>query len=745
MAVWHKTGCVLCTQNCGLEVLVEDGRMVKVRPDRENPRSRGYVCRKGLNVINHQYPEDRLRVPLKRTSNGFEPISREQAIEEIARKIREIVDRNGPRSLAYMGGGAQGGWLEAAFGVNLLRAMGSQYYYSSAGQEFSGLFWVCGRLFGKQYLVSMPDEEASEILVAWGWNGMQSHQMPRAPKVLMEFSKDPDRLLVVIDPRLSETAKAANIHLAVRPGADSLLMKAMISIILEKGWEAKDFLEEHVLGWDKIKPWFEGFDAKGALDVCRLDYEKTRDLCRLLTSRRWCVHPDLGLFMGRHSTLNMYLLHILGTVCGIYGKRGGNVFPGLVLPLGFHAEERDEKTWRTVSTGMPPAAAGSFPPSVMPEEILSDHPKRLRAVLVSGSNPLRAYPDTAAYEKAFSALELLVVSDIAMTETARLAHYVLPCRTFYESWDTTFVPLTFPKVYVQLRGPVVDPPQSCLEASQIYTLLADELGLIPAIPEELEQAARGNRLAFAGKLLAWAKANPAVSKIMPMVLSKTLGKVWDSASKAAFWGMLMTAPAAFRANAERAGFRQGLDQGERLFQAILDNPQGLWIGEADPDNNLASLQTASKKIEIYIPELEDFARTLNGSSEDRDLRMPRELPFVLNAGRHTRYNANTMMRNPEWNKGKRACTIAVHPEDAQSLGLQDGQNVRVTTKGGSVVGELEVSDEVRQGMVLIPHGFGLMCGEGCYGVNVNYLTQSTHRDTLGTPMHRFIPCRVEAA
>lgn len=742
MAVWHKTGCVLCTQNCGLEVLVEDGRMVKVRPDNENPRSRGYACRKGLNVINHQYPIDRLTVPMKRAGSGFETISWEQAIDEIAQKIRAVVDENGPQSLAYMGGGAQGGWLEAAFGLTLLRGMGSQYYYSSSGQEFSGLFWVSGRLFGKQYLFTIPDEEATEILVAWGWNGMESHQMPRAPKVLTEFSKDPERLLVAIDPRKSETAGIANIHLAVRPGTDALLMKAMISIIWENGWEAKDYIEKHVLGWDRIKSWFEGFDSKAALDVCQLDYEKTLNLCRLLTTRRWCVHPDLGLYMGRHGTLNMYFLHILGVVCGIYGRRGGNVFPGLVMPMGFHADERNEKTWRTVATGMPPAAAGSFPPSVMPEEILADHPHRLRAVLVSGSNPLRAYPDTAAYEKAFSAVDLLVVSDIAMTETARLAHYVLPCRTFYESWDTTFMPLTFPKVYGQLRGPIVSPPESCLEASQIYTLLADKLGLIPAIPDELVQAAQENRLAFAAELMGWAKKEPGALKSMPLVLSKTLGRVWDSASKAAFWGMLMTAPSLFRANAERAGFPQGSDQGERIFQALLDHPEGLWIGEADAADNLASLQTASKKIEIHIPELEESARSLNAVGEEKDLEMPREFPFILNAGRHTKYNANTMMRNPEWNKGKRACTIALNPTDAEALGLQDGGNVRVTTKGGSVVGELEVSDRVRQGMVLIPHGFGLRYADQTYGLNVNYLTQTIHRDMLGTPMHRFIPCRV---
>ncbi len=146
MGEWHKTGCVLCAQNCGLEALVEDNRMKKIRPDRANPRSRGYVCRKGLNVINHQYPADRLTEPLKRAGGRLEAISWDRAIGEIADKLLDLLERHGPRCLAYMGGGAQGGNMEAGFGLGLLRALGSQNYYSSAGQEFSGAWWVSGRM-----------------------------------------------------------------------------------------------------------------------------------------------------------------------------------------------------------------------------------------------------------------------------------------------------------------------------------------------------------------------------------------------------------------------------------------------------------------------------------------------------------------------------------------------------------------------------------------------------------------------
>ena len=743
MGEWHKTGCVLCAQNCGLEILVEDNKMVRVRPDKANPRSEGYACRKGLNVIYHQYPADRLTRPLKKVDGEFVPVSWEQAISEIAEKLKLTLDQHGPRSLAYMGASAQGGHFEASFGLTLLRKLGSQYMYTSGGQEFSGSWWVQGRMFGKQYILTGPDEHATDMLIAWGWNGMESHQMPQARKILTAISKDPHRLLVSIDPRKSETAAIANIHLAIRPGCDALLVKAMIAIIVHEGWENTGYISDHVEGWEAIRPWFQHFDEKAAIEVCELDYGTVHDLCRLMTTKRWSFHPDLGIYMGRKSTLNSYLLNILGAVCGIFGQRGGNGIPGMVMPLGYHADERNPKVWKTVVTNMPPAAAGSFPPSVLPDEILTDHPDRLRAAIVSVCNPLRSWPDTQALEKAFSKLDLLVVHDIVMSETARLAHYVLPCRTFYESWDGTFFPWTFPKIFFQMRRPIVKPEGDCLEASQIFTLLADKLGLIPEIPDDLMEASSKDRMTFGAKLMEWGAAHPESLAVMPFVLAKTLGKEWDSAALAALWGLMMTAPKDFRKNALRLGFEPGFDLGDRIFQAILDHPEGLWVGESDADNNLAGVKTTSGKIELVIPELSDALEKLNADSERRDLALPADFPLILSAGRHTDKTMNTLMRNPQWNKGKRACTVAAHPLLAQNLGLADGDTVRVTTEAGSAVGELEVSESVRNGTVLIPHGFGLIYDGKTYGINVNHLTKNTNRDPLGTPLHRFVPCRLE--
>ncbi|MFY9397414.1 MAG: molybdopterin-dependent oxidoreductase [Desulfomonilia bacterium] len=745
MGQWHKTGCVLCAQNCGLEVLVEDNRIVKVRGDRDNPRSRGYICRKGMHVAFYQHHADRLTTPLKKVGGSFERISWDQAATEIAEKLASIVEAYGPKSFAYMGGGGQGCHFEAAFGVRLLRAMGSRYHYSALGQELTGIFWAFGRVTGKQYLFTIPDEERTDMLLAIGWNGMQSHQMPRAPIVLKEIARDPDKLLVVIDPRKSETAAIADIHLPLRPGTDALLARAMIAIILKEGWHDREYIEQHAAGFDEIEPWFEGFDVAEAIRVCGLDYGMVKEVCRELGRRSWCMHPDLGVYMNRHSTAASYLYLVLAGICGRICTPGGNVIPGRLMPLGAHTDERDPRTWRTVSTGFP-ALMGVFPPNVLPEEILSGHPERIRAVLCSQSNPLRSYADTAAYEEAFGKLDLLVTCELAMTETAALSHYVLPARSGYESWDGTFFPWTFPDIYFQMRRPIVEPAGEPLEVSQIMTLIAEKLGIIPRIPETLHRAAFTDRAAFGMELMTFAAQEPSALKNMPFILAKTLGEKMDSANLAALWGLLQVAPGDFRRDAERAGFTPGPDLGEQLFKAICDHPEGLIIGRCDKDDNFGKLRTKDGRVNLCIPEMEQWVKSIDARSEELALAPDPDYPLILNAGRHMSTNANTLMRDPSWNDGRRACTLAMNPSDAEDLGLSDGQLVRVITEAGEATIELEVTERARKGQVIIPHGFGLVYQGKIYGVNVNRLTKNTHRDRFAaTPLHRYVPCRVEPA
>jgi anaerobic selenocysteine-containing dehydrogenase len=450
--------------------------------------------------------------------------------------------------------------------------------------------------------------------------------------------------------------------------------------------------------------------------------------------------------MGRHSTLQSYLIVVLLAICGRICKPGGNYFPGMVIGERMHSDPDDPNTWRTVKTGIP-AIQRQFPPNVMPEEIMNDHPDRIRAVFTYGGNPLRSYADTTAYEESFKKLDLLVTAELSMTETAALAHYVLPSRSAYESWDATTFSNHFPEVYFQLRRPVVEPEREQLEGGEIYTRLADAMGLIPELPESLYQAAqKGCGKEFRDAVMGYVMQHPESMNAVPFILSKTLGNAIGSAHTAGLFGAFQVRSEVLMKEAERAGFAMGPDQGIEIFNAIMDKPEGVLAGIVDPDSNMAELRTTSGKIELYNEEMEKWLEEIDPERELELLEKDRkEYPFILSAGRHMDYNANTAMRDPAWNKGKRACTVIMNPVDAEKHGFTDGQMVKVATEAGEETIELEVTEMTREGYIMIPHGFGMIHDGVKYGANVNRLTKNTHRDRIATtPFHRYVPCRVEA-
>lgn len=550
---WQKTGCVLCAQNCGLLVKVSGNRIIKVKGDPENPRSRGYLCRKGANIANFQHHRDRLTTPLKKTAQGFTEISWEQAYREIGDTLRQTVDEYGPRSLSLIGGGGQGSHFEAPFAASLLKGLGSRYHYTALAQELTGYFWCAGRMLGRQNKFPIPDEHHADMLLAVGWNGMVTHQMPRAPLTIKEFAKNPDKLLVVIDPRKSETARAANLHLAITPGSDALLARAMIAILFEQSWEDRQYLSQHTTGLEDIQAWFNDFDIHKALAVCGVEYPQVKDLCRELSQRTWCMHTDLGVIMNRHSTLASYLYLLLSAVCGRLCVTGGNVIPGNVVPLGGHSDERRTKTWRTKETDFP-EIMGYFPPNVFPEEVLSDHPERLRAVVVTSSNPLRSFADTYAWEKAFEKLDLKVTIDIAMTETAELSDYVLPARSPYESYDGSFFSWNYPEIYFQMRQPVLEPSSDTKESGLILAEIAEAAGIVPDLPDYLYSAAAKDRMTFTTALLSYIHKHPRYRRLMPFIIAKARAGHTESNNLDALWGLLLASPQTLRKNAARAGY-----------------------------------------------------------------------------------------------------------------------------------------------------------------------------------------------
>ena len=597
---WEKTSCPLCYHNCGLALQTDGHTIAKVRADKEHPRTKGYICRKGVRVAHYQDHKERLTHPLKKDGGQFVRVSWEQAISEIAERLKGVVGAYGPRSFAYMGGGNVGTQAEMAFGRTLLSALGSRYHYTPLAQEFTGMFWVCGRGYGRQNWEPKPDLDRAKNLLVIGWNGYLSTGVNRAKNRIDEFAKDQDKQLIVVDPFLSETAKRAHRHLKLRIGTTALFLKSMIALILSEGWENKTYIDIYCMDFDKILPWFKDFDIRSALNVCALDYDEVKDTAELYATEKTALKSDLGLLMDRQSTINSYLEMVLMAICGRIGTSGGNVFKGSILQLP-HSDERDDSTWRTVETGIP-EICGVFPPNVAPEEILSDKDDRIRAILVSTSNPLRSYADTLAYERAFSELDLLVTIEIAMTETARMSDYVLPAKSSFEKWDFASSGMTFPKVHFQLRHPCCEWRGEPFEEGEILTRLAEELGILPEIPDSLFQAAQGERSDYLAALMELVGTHKDVEPLIPFIVSKTLGQSLNSANLALVWLILNMYAQSATDDVARAGYEISPTVGDTLFQELLNHPEGIVIGKLDPDNNLSLLQTPDKRVHVYIED-----------------------------------------------------------------------------------------------------------------------------------------------
>jgi anaerobic selenocysteine-containing dehydrogenase len=391
-----------------------------------------------------------------------------------------------------------------------------------------------------------------------------------------------------------------------------------------------------------------------------------------------------------------------------------------------------------------PAIMGVFPPNVLPEEIASDRDDRIRALVVVGANPLRSFADTTAYEKAFKKLDLLVVLDVAMSETAAMADYILPGRTAYESYDTTFWSFDYPEIFFHIRRPVVEPAPETRENGWIMNALAERMELLPDLPDVLFHAAKEDRGLFSRELGKYVASTPGAAFKLPFILARVLGPELGSSNLAFLWGLIWSAPAHLKKAMVRAGFSEGEDQTEQVYQAIMDHPEGIWLGRLDPEKNLETISTEDGRIHLHHPELITWLDSITPEAEVEALSLEGEYPMILMAGWHNDNNANTLMRDPAWNAGRRVGCLAVHTRDAAEMGIADGERVRLTTQAGAVTVEVEISKLTRPGMVLLPQGFGLDFEGQSVGVNVNRLTPAGHRDRIAaTPYHRRVPCRLE--
>ena len=746
------TACILCSRNCGLRVEIDGRRFTRIRGDEAHPNSRGYLCQKAARLEHYQNHADRLRHPLRRTADGrFERIGWDQALDEIAQRLVAIRDRHGGQAFALVGGAGQGNHLGSAYSRQLLPAMRSRFAYNSLGQEKTGDFWVNGRLFGHQTCHTTEDVEHADFVLFIGCNPFQSHGIPSARDTLRELRKDPARTMVVVDPRRTETAEQADVHLQLRPGTDAFLLAAMLAIIVRDGLLDLGFIGAHTSGFDEVEHRLRRVPIEEyarRADVPLADVERVAR--GFAGARRACVRVDLGTQHTLHTTLNAWLEKLLWLLTGNFGREGTNNLHAHLLPILGHTDERrrieGKPLPRTAHHGMHPIA-GLFPPNILPDEILEAGEDRIRAAVVDSCNPLLTWADTQAYERAFASLELLVVVDVAMTETARLAHYVLPAASQFEKWEATGFNLEFPENYFHLRHPLFEPLGEALPEPEIYTRLLERMGVVPRRFPLLSAIARlepeaTDFLPYVAALAATLTRRRQLAPYAASITYRTLGPTLpDGAAAAAFLlPLAMQFSARHAAAVRRAGHRGGRRTlGSRLFRALLEQRSGVVISRHEYDEVWSLVRTPDGRIQLAVPEMLAELDALASESPE-----PGTYPFILMAGERRSYNANQIYRDPAWRKVDREGAMRVHPKDAAALGLAAGDAAVVQ----SATGELEVSvaldDSVRPGVVTLPHGYGgHYDGRGPIGPAVNRLTATAHCDPFTkTPYHKYVPVRI---
>jgi anaerobic selenocysteine-containing dehydrogenase len=747
MSEWRSTACILCECNCGIEVQLggEDGRrLVKVRGDDAHPASRGYACEKPSRLDFYQNGPHRLTKPLRRREDGtFEEIDWETAIREVAGRFAAIRNEYGGESIFYYGGGGQGNHLPAVYGPATRSLLGSVHSANALSQEKTGEFWVATKMVGGY---SRGNFEHCEVALFLGKNPWFSHGIPRARLTLREIANDPARTLIVIDPRRSETADIADIHLQVKPGGDAFLLAAMIAVIVQEGLVKRDWLAEHADGLEQVLPHFASLDVVAHAAKSEVPEEQVRSTARrIAAAESVATFEDLGVQMNLHSTLVSYLHKLLVLLTGNFGKKGAEYRPSTLVPHAFNGEERGT----TPVTGAK-IIGGLTPCNLVPDEILTDHPKRFRAMLIESGNPAHSIADGTRMREALAALDLVVVIDVAFTETARLADYVLPVASQFEKAEAVFFNFEFPNNYFYLRRALMPPLPGLFSEAELHARLAEALGALPKdAVGALREAWLEGRVAFRTKFFDLIRADARLVAIAPVLVYRAIGDLLPEglAEGAGVWAICQLTAPRIAPSLARAGFTGSPPEAaDALFDAMLASKTAITFSVDEWEESFARVTTPNRRIQLAIPELFD---ELDGLASEAE-QVNRDFPLVLSAGERRSFTANTIIRNPEWRKKDRAGALRMHPDDAKRAGVEDGGRARLSTRRGSAEVSVEISDRMQPGHISLPNGLGLdfpdaSVGRVATGVSPNELTRSEDRDWLaGTPWHKHTPARVEA-
>ena len=691
--------CPLCEATCGLELTLEGRTLVRVRGDREDVFSHGYLCPKGLSLVDLEGDPDVLRRPLIRDAGGtHREASWEEAFELVDAKLRPIIAEHGPAAVAvYLGNPNVHNLAGTLYNLVLTRALGGASVFTATSVDQMPKQVACAYLFGSGLSIPIPDVDRTQYLLMLGANPMVSNgslfTAPDLPGRLRALKARGGKL-VVVDPRRTETARRADEHHAIVPGTDAHLLFALVNVLFAEDRIAPGRLEEHTAGIDVVRGLAEPFTPEAVAPVTGIAADDIRRMARELASAESAaVYGRMGTTTQEFGTLASWLVDVLNVLTGNLDRPGGAMFtkpatggsntagtPGVGKGARFGQR-------RTRVRGLPDHF-GEFPVAALAEEILEPGDGRIRALVTVAGNPAVSTPDARTLERAMDELELMVSVDIYLNETTRHADVILPGESQLTRghYDLAFTALSCRNV-ANYSPPALEAEPGSMHEWEVLLRLtgivtgqgpnADLAGLDGFVARQLFERGIANPLSPANGV----DPNEAWSQVVD-----------------AFEGPERLVDILLRTGPYGDGF--GRDPEGLSLPKLIEHPHGIDLGPLQPRIPEA-LRTPSGKIELAPDDVvADVARLR--ASLDRS----RNGELVLIGRRQLRSNNSWMHNLPALAGGSNTCTLLIHPEDAARFGVEDGKPARVATAAGTVDVEVEVTDALRPGVVSLPHGWG---------------------------------------
>ncbi len=717
--------CPLCEATCGLALTLDGDDVVRVEGDPDDPLSRGFLCPKGATIGALHADPDRLRAPLIRRGDALVECTWEEAFAAVAEGLDRVVAAHGKESMGVYLGNPNVHTLAGPFYVPaFVRALGTRHVFSASTVDQMPQHLASGLMFGHPDRIPVPDLDRSDWLLMLGANPVESNgslcTAPDFPGRLKALRARGGRLIVV-DPRRTRTADLADHHVAIRPGMDALLLWAMVQVLFAEGLVDLGDLAPHVEGVEALRALAARFTPEAVASRCRVPAGVIRELARgLAAAERGCVYARIGAHTTAFGSLAAWAVGALNVLTGNLDRPGGSMFPRSALGRphpGGQGRGFAVGRWRSRVSGRP-EVRGEVPTAVLAEEISTPGAGQLRALFTIAGNPARSLPDSARLERALGGLDLLVSVDPYLNETTRLADVVLPppgplARAHY---DVAFGNLMVRNV-ARYTPPTLaaEGPDECDILARL-TLIASGAG-VKADPAWVTMGVMGH--------LAKGAAGGGTSDAE--ILAASAG---ESGPEAILDLLLRTGP-----------------YPDLSLDALRAAPSGVDLGPLRPCVPEV-LSTRSGRIEL--------APTLVADDVERLAAVLDEAPpegLLLVGRRHLRSNNSWGHNVPRMAGGTNRCTLQMHPDDAATRGLSDGDVAAITSRVGRVEAPVEVTDRVAPGVVSLPHGWGhdaagarLSVAAKSPGVNSNLLTDGAVTDPLsGNARLNGIPVRVTSA